>query len=455
MKTQPLFNIGKVRLAMTSLAVLAGLFLGVAAAGESPEAADGAATLKVGVATVDITPETPIRLSGYSNREEEARDFEQRLYAKALAFKSEAAPLSVLMTVDLIGVTEEITETVAERLGASAGLERAQLAICATHTHTGPVVQGTAPTLFPEPFSAEQQQRVEQYAETLIDKLEQAALEAIGGLRESRLAWAQGSVDFAVNRRLMDDGQCVGMGPYPEGPVDHDMPVLAVTDLDGALRAVLVNYACHCTTLTGEHNFIHGDWAGDAAARLEAAYDGLTAMIAIGCGADANPEPRGDFAHVAQHGQSIAEETKRVLDASLRPIHQAPHGELRWVALPFEDEDAEDLSYPIQTWNFGDELAMVFLAGEVVADYALRLKAELDRRRLWVNAYANALPCYIATARVISEGGYEVDRSMEFFGQPGRLSPAVEEIIIQTIHDMLDPAFRRPASEAAERSYKE
>ena len=61
---------------------------------------------------------------------------------------------------------------------------------------------------------------------------------------------------------------------------------------------------------------------------------------------------------------------------------------------------------------------MVFLAGEVVADYGLRLKRELDPARLWVNAYSNDVAFYVASKRLIPEGGYEVDRSMVFYGQP-------------------------------------
>ena len=48
-----------------------------------------------------------------------------------------------------------------------------------------------------------------------------------------------------------------------------------------------------------------------------------------------------------------------------------------------------DIKYPIQSWSFGDSLAMAFLPGEVVVDYSLRLKKELDGQRLWMNAYAN------------------------------------------------------------------
>ena len=41
------------------------------------------------------------------------------------------------------------------------------------------------------------------------------------------------------------------------------------------------------------------------------------------------------------------------------------------------------LPYRVSTWNFGDALAMVFLPGEVVMDYAIRLK-DFDASRLWI-----------------------------------------------------------------------
>ena len=69
---------------------------------------------------------------------------------------------------------------------------------------------------------------------------------------------------------------------------------------------------------------------------------------------------------------------------------------------------------------------MVFLPGEVVVDYALRLKWEIDQHRLWVVAYTNDVPCYIPSRRVLSEGGYEADLSMVFYGHPSRFAPATK-----------------------------
>ena len=97
--------------------------------------------------------------------------------------------------------------------------------------------------------------------------------------------------------------------------------------------------------------------------------------------------------------------------------------------------------YPVQTWCFGDDLAMVFLGGEVVVDYALRLKRELDPSRLWVAAYCNDVPCYIASKRVLREGGYEADDSMIYYDRPTRFAPEVEDRIVATVRDLLPKSF--------------
>jgi hypothetical protein len=88
---------------------------------------------------------------------------------------------------------------------------------------------------------------------------------------------------------------------------------------------------------------------------------------------------------------------------------------------------------------------MVFLAGEVVVDYSLRLKKELAPGRLWVSAYSNDVPCYIASKRVIKEGGYEVESSMYSYNQPGRFQESIEDLIVTTVHDLLPLTFKLKA----------
>ncbi len=426
--------------------------------------------MEVGVARIDITPEGPIRLAGYGIRKKtESEGVLQRLSAKALAFGSDTQGLSILITVDLVGIPGHITTKLAERLSDKIGIDPAQLVIFASHTHSGPevgnllnILQYRGESLFSDSLlGIDQMVHIAQYIDQLSQKLEQVSLAAIKDRSPAIVAWGQGQAMFAKNRRT------------PGGPVDLSLPILRVSDTAGKLRAVLVNYACHGTTLTGEVNKIHGDWMGEAQKLIEANHPDAVAMVAIGCGADANPEPRGKMENVEMHGLEISDNVEKLLSSQLQPLTTPPVGRMKWVKLPFanvptvpelikqtEDKTVKgyyarlaldrvargypvpvDLHYPVQTWTFGNELVMINLAGEVVVDYATRLKDEIGAARVWVNAYANDVPCYIASKRVIREGGYEAESSMYYYDKPSPFAEEVEDIIVKAVHDLLPAEY--------------
>ncbi len=106
-----------------------------------------------------------------------------------------------------------------------------------------------------------------------------------------------------------------------------------------------------------------------------------------------------------------------------------------------------EISYPMSVWKFGNELAMVFLAGEVVVDYAVRLKRELDWSRLWINAWVNDMPGYIPSRRVLEEGGYEADFSQVYYEQPGRYDPGLEDELVQAVRELAGEPFRARADQ--------
>lgn len=438
---------------------------------------------RAGVAAVDITPDYPVRLSGFGFRRAESEGVTQRIWAKALALQPVGAdgrpgPAAVLMTVDNLGVPGSMTRGVAIRLQEKAKLDPARLAVTSTHTHTAPMLTNVAPTLFGTPIPPEHQERIDRYTRELADNLEQAALAALADLKPAKLEFGVGEVGFAINRRTAG------------GPVDHDLPVLVVRAPDddddddgggggggGTLRAVYVSYACHCVTLS--NNKISGDWAGYVQTAFAKSHPDATVLTSIGCGADSNPSSgvTGDKADVAaDQGAQIARQILRLLKQPLTPLTQPVAAQTGEVELMFDTHPTRDdwterakrqdavghharvqlakldrgerlqtvLPYSIQTWNFGDQLAMVFLPGEVVVDYSLRLKRELDRRRLWVHGYANDVPCYIPSERVLKEGGYEGGDAMIYYDRPTRLAPGVEQKIIDEVHRQVPDAFVAP-----------
>jgi hypothetical protein len=439
----------------------------------SPQEYAASKTVTVGVARIDITPDGPIRLSGYSSRKIESEGLLQRLSAKALAFGTDKQGPSILITVDLIGIPGFMTSRLAARLSQKTGFDSANLTICTSHTHGGPEI-GNLLNHFEGPLPADQLGRIIQYQQQLLDKLEKVALMSLEARRPALLSWGQGEVRFAKNRRVIKDGKWVGGGEVDGAPVDHAMPLLRVADPDGKLRAVFVSYACHGTTL-GAFNQVHGDWIGEAQHQIELTHPGVTALVAVGCGADITPAPRYKMEHLLKYGKMIADEAERLLKTSLKPIQSLPTCRYRIIQLPFShipdvaelvqlastDTAAKGyyarlslekiarggviapaLSYTIKTWTFANDLAMVFLAGEVVVDYSLRLKKELDRERLWINAYSNDVPSYIASRRVIQEGGYEAESSQYIYDRPSPYIEAIEDLIIATVVDMLPAAYK-------------
>jgi hypothetical protein len=264
---------------------------------------------RVGVAKVDITPDHPIRLNGFGFRRTESEGVYQKLHARALAIEDGTKSPAVLMTVDVLGIPDNIFDEVARRLAAKANLHKSRIAITATHTHTGPMLTGANPTLFGVPIPKEHQANIDRYTPRFIDKLEEAALAALKDMKPAKLEWGIGSAKFAANRRTKG------------GPIDHDLPVLFVKDEKGRVRAVYLNYACHCVTLS--HNRLGGDWAGYAASSVEDAFGDAVALVAIGCGADQNPTSgvtgaKEDVA--AGQGREIATEVQRLSRNFLAPV---------------------------------------------------------------------------------------------------------------------------------------
>jgi putative membrane-bound dehydrogenase-like protein len=421
-------------------------------------------TYSVGVARVDITPAYPIRLSGFGFRRTESEGVTRHISAKALAI-DDGEP-AVLLTVDALAISGDIVREVAGRLERKAGLKPDRLAVTVSHSHTTPMLSGLVPTLFGQPIPKEHQEHIDRYTREFTDNLEKVALAALADRKPARLTWGTGKVGFAINRRTKSV------------PVDHDLPILVVRDAkDDAVRAVYVSYACHCVTLS--NNKISGDWAGYAQETIENTLPGAVAFVSIGCAGDQNPRSgvSGDKAELAvEQAAEITREVKRLLGGYLAPVTGKLTASVRKLELPLAVPPREEferkasqrtdaigyharvqlakldrgekllarVEYPVKTWAFGDALAMVFLPGEVVVDYSLRLKRELDGRRLWVNAYSNDVPGYVPSERVLKEGGYEGGGAMVYYDKPGPFQPGLEQPIIDAVREQIGERFRPP-----------
>jgi hypothetical protein len=433
-----------------------------------------AADFQAGVARVRITPPQPFWMSGYAARTHPSEGVHQDLWAKALALRDGEGRQAVLVTTDLIGLPRAISDEVAARVRERFQVERPQLVLSASHTHCGPAVRKNLAVLYD--FGEEDRRRVDAYSAELVEWLVEVVGAALRDRAPARLAVGHAAVGFAVNRREPTP-EGVKIGVNPNGPVDHDVPVLKITGEGGSLRAVLFGYACHNTTLGGDFYRIGGDYAGYAQAELEKAHPGATALFMMLCGGDQNPSPRGTLDLVARHGRALATEVDRVLDTSLRPVRPPIRTAHEVVSLDFashsrsvfeEEAKSPDVfrqrrarlmlaaydagapvrqtPYPVQAVRLGGDLTLLALAGEPVVDYALRLKRELPDQELIVAGYCHDVMCYIPSRRVQHEGGYEAVDNMVYYGQPGPFTESVEETILAAVRRVAGAVGLRAAS---------
>ena len=293
----------------------------------------------VGVAVVDVTPDYPIRMVGYESRKTESDGIASRLKVRALAIGSDddsnGGPV-VLVAVDNCAVSSKFVDEVATRLNKKAKIPRERFVVCATHTHCAPGLSSGLDFIFGNPLPPAERAHIDRYTRELTDAIEKVSLDALAARTPASLAWGQGRAGFAANRRVLKDGRWVGFGTNPNGPVDHSLPVLRAIDAAGKVKAVLFGYACHCTTLGGEFNKICAEWTGYACDEIERQSPGATALAIIGCGADANPEPRRNLDDAKAHGIAAGREVDRLVKSTLTPLPVRIQSRFRRIELPLE-----------------------------------------------------------------------------------------------------------------------
>ncbi|MEX2140005.1 MAG: neutral/alkaline non-lysosomal ceramidase N-terminal domain-containing protein [Pirellulales bacterium] len=419
---------------------------------------------KAGIGRAVITPDRPMWMSGYAARTKPAEGKLHELWAKALALEDARGRRAIVVTLDLCGIDRQFMIDVCEALAKRHQLDRSQIVLSVSHTHSGPVVEGNlAPMYF---LDEAQRERVRDYTAKLREQVIDIANQAIANLKPAMLHYGQGQATFAVNRRNNPEGEVPQLRSEGKlrGPVDHDVPVLAVKTAAGEPLALLFGYACHATTLDGYQ--WSGDYPGNAQIELEKRHPTAMAMFVAGCGADQNPIPRRKVQLSELYGQQLAAAVDEVLGGPLVKIEGELSTTYREIDLPFDDlpsreqlerdlqatnkyianrakllleqiDSGKPLSrtypYPVQTWRFGDAVQIVWLAGEVVVDYSLRLKDDMPQGKAWIAGYANDVMAYIPSRRVLQEGGYEGGGAMVYYGLPAAWSSDVEKLIVDEV----------------------
>ena len=132
------------------------------------------------------------------------------------------------------------------------------------------------------------------------------------------------------------------------------------------------------------------------------------------------------------------------LQAKSSNVYEQRHATELLRQLDETGEIRQTYPYLVQAINFGDDLLLIALAGEVVVDYSLRFKLEIRGVPVWVAGYSNDVFGYVPSLRVLQEGGYEGGGAMRYTTLPGPFAPTVEKLIVENTYQLVDTVRGTP-----------
>ena len=464
------------------LRLLSTLLTGLAFFGPTTGAWAG---IKVGVASVDITPPLGIPLAGYYHVRG-ADGVLDPLFSKAMVLETEGGR-AALVTLDLISITREVTDHARAMIEQAAGIPGDRVMISATHAHTGPQLAGRGAAT--RDLGGNQQLAVA-YTEALPAKISESVRQAAGKLQPAQLSAARGRCEnLTFNRRyFMRDGT-VGWNPgkrnpniaLAAGPSDPELGLLyleraGATDPRESL-ATFVNFAMHPDTCGGSQ--ISADWPG-ALGRVLAGYHGASHLTLVANGTCGNLNhldcawgwPQGSPSE--QHriatilGAAVFQSYKDLqplagplpvrarsttvelalpeiapdeVEEAKRTVQQtkddAGGNFMKLVrayrVLDVADRQGKPFQVEVQVITLGSEVAWVSLPGEIFVELGLAIKKRSPFRHTFLVELANESIGYIPDRRSFAEGNYEPESSRCAPGSGERLVEAAVSLL-ESLH---------------------
>jgi hypothetical protein len=442
--------------------------------------ATAAGEMKAGIATVDITPPIPYRMSGYFY-ERLSTGTKDPLKAKAIVFE-QGGESAALVFCDLVGVPREITTRARQQTSEATGIPADHIAIAATHTHTGPLYFGSLHKHLHDRAvarSGNDPYEAIDYPAQLVKNIVAAIAAAKAGLKPVELAAGYAQEDrLAFNRRFFMKDGTVRFNPgeqnpdivRPAGPTDPQVGIISIVQRgQRGPTAAIVSFAMHLDTVGGT------EYSADYPKFLESALredfgPGFTLLFGTGtCGdinhIDVRTRNRRTAADIGRLlGETTGEAIERrsltpiaepslavrtaTVDAPLQQFSDDERADARkkmelvggrelsfleqvraCTIMDLENRAADKLPLEVQVFRLGPGTAIVTLPGEVFVELGLAIRAASPFKTTLVIELTNDSPAYIPTKKAFVEGSYEIVNSRVQPGSGERLVEAATRLL--------------------------
>ena len=189
----------------------------------------------------------------------------------------------LLLSVDHCLFWAADLEPIKQSLSTATELAPEQIVIYFTHTHAAGLMDSTRAEL---PGG----ELIAPYLAEIGEKVSVAAAALPDSLTEMWLTTGTGHCSLAQNRDYWDEANNSYVCGYnPLGTADSTVMVIRLCDLEGNVKTVLVNYACHPTTLAWDNRLISPDYVGPLRRTLRHAIGKIPVVFIQGASGDVGP----------------------------------------------------------------------------------------------------------------------------------------------------------------------
>ena len=464
--------------------------------------------LRAGAAMIDITPPAGTHLAGSGAGEHRpAQAVMDPLFARAIVF--EAGRQRVCMVIlDLTIVTQEYTDRIRADIGEQTGIAPEAIVVQATQTHSAPSL---GYFMLDPDFPLETNEETEYlcggeraYGARAADAAVEAAVEAAGKLQPVRIGLGRGVLgDLAFNRRgIRRDGAIAMPKPlgreqqpfgiadicYLEGPMDPEVGVCCVQDMDMRPLAFLLHYTCHPVNVFGNpksYRAVSADWPGAWTREMQQLFGSdAVPLVVNGCCGNINPWHPFDPDCRPDHrrmGRELAQMSERIVHNMAFTNNAALACSVEKVGLPFREIPAKRLRevnailtenphpprqansevdrhwfraastrsvelcrqrdaefpYEIQAFRIGD-LGVIGLPGEPFVEGQLALKTNSAAPFLFPAHLTTHYVGYLPTRAAYTRGGHEANEDVTYWT---KLAPGCLETVVERARTLVQSLF--------------
>ena len=343
----------------------------------------------VGVAEETITPPATIYLGNWgAAKEQTALGFHLPLTLTALTFQNlnREAPL-VIVSMDL-GWWKNPMDALnfRNRMLEELSLRPEELMLCLSHTHAGPSICSGE-------VNKENGGDIVSFLNEVQDLAVRTVRNALLKGQPSTLTWSYGKCSLAKNRDLPEvHGKRILTGFNPSIIADDTLLVGRITDEENDIKAIVVNYACHPTTLGWKNRLISSDYVGAMRSLVEKEISAPCIFLQGASGELAPAQQYTDEVRLAEkNGRQLGYSVLSTLEGMIAPGNKLCFDSIMESGAPLavwkEQAALKEVALSAQIVSVSYSLNKIKTAAEIETEYNREtdtVEKERLLRKLWI-----------------------------------------------------------------------